>query len=92
MRQVHGQETAGEMLRRAAEFAEQGQSRQAAEAATQAIELQPDLADAYYLRGREHFRLGEVEKSVADFEKLVQLRPRRAASLWELGISYYYAG
>ena len=90
--QVRGDDSAADLIRRAAEFSAAGKSREAVDAATRAIALQPDAADAYYLRGREHFRLGEVKKSVADFEKLVELRPARKASLWELGISYYYAG
>jgi lipoprotein NlpI len=90
--QVRGDDSPADFIRRAAEFSAAGKSREAVDAATRAISLQPGAADAYYLRGREHFRLGEIEKSVADFEKLVELRPARKASLWELGISYYYAG
>lgn len=88
---VRAADSAEEWLRQAAASAAQGASRRAVEAASRAIEIQPGRADAYYLRGREHFRLGEVQESVADFEKVVELNPRRAASLWELGISYYYA-
>ena len=50
------------------------------------------LATAYYLRGRENFRLGEIKKSVADFDKYVELRPRLESRQWERGIAYYYAG
>ncbi len=48
-------------------------------------------ADALYQRGRAHFQLGNVEQSVADFDRFVELRPSRERSLWERGISQYYA-
>jgi lipoprotein NlpI len=86
------QETAAQMLRRASEFAAEGKSAEAVSELSRAIELEPGSAPAYYLRGRENFRLGKIDASVADFEKLVALAPQREKSLWELGISYYYAG
>jgi lipoprotein NlpI len=43
-------------------------------------------------RGTEHFRAGNFEKSVADFDKFIELVPSQAAHHWQRGISLYYAG
>lgn len=49
-------------------------------------------ADAYYWRGRERFRRGEVAQSVQDFDRYVELRPDREPPQWERGIALYYNG
>ncbi len=90
--QVRAEDNPEAILAEAVELADQGRSNEAIERLNRVIELQPKLANAFYLRGRENFRAGKIQASVADFEKLVKLVPRRASSLWELGIAYYYAG
>lgn len=79
-------------LDEAARAAADGNSRKSVELATAAIKADAELASAYYLRGRENFRLGEIKRSVADFDKYVALRPRLESRQWERGIAYYYAG
>lgn len=69
-----------------------GNSQRAAQLLDQAIEKDATLAFAYYLRGRERFRLGQIRPSVADFDRFVELRPNAESRQWERGISYYYAG
>jgi lipoprotein NlpI len=49
-------------------------------------------ARALHLRGEEHFRHARIAKSVADFDRQVQLQPNQAAEHWQRGIAYYYAG
>ena len=46
----------------------------------------------YVSRGMERFRVNEISASIEDFERAAELSPRLRASLWQLGISYYYAG
>ncbi|MCO6455774.1 MAG: tetratricopeptide repeat protein [Pirellulaceae bacterium] len=70
----------------------QGRSEPAVRLLTEALAADPKLADAWYLRGRENFRLGRGEQSVADFDRYIQLRPELASRQWERGISCYYAG
>ena len=48
--------------------------------------------EAYYLRGRENFKAGSIDASLADFDKYVKLRPDLESRQWERGISDYYAG
>ena len=65
-RGVRATDQAVSQLIEAQQLASQGESGRAVELATQALELDPQLADAYYLRGRERFRLGEIAGSVAE--------------------------
>jgi lipoprotein NlpI len=46
---------------------------------------------AYYYRGRERFRTGDVDGSIADFDMTAKLAPERERELWERGLSHYYA-
>ncbi len=59
---------------------------------SEAIGQNRELARAFYLRGREQFRLGNIEAAVEDLDRYVDLRPRVESSQWERGIAYYYAG
>jgi lipoprotein NlpI len=45
-----------------------------------------------HLRGEEHFRRGRISQSIADFDRQIQLQPRREAEHWQRGIALYYAG
>jgi lipoprotein NlpI len=87
-----GQETAEDSLQKAAQAAQRGQSEQAIAILTDLIAGDSKQADAWYLRGREHFKAGKIKESVADFDKFVELKPNLASRQWERGISYYYAG
>ena len=84
-------EAADELFDQAQAAAARGASEQAVELASAAIAKDSRLALAYYLRGREHFRLGKIKESVADFDQLVKLRPALESRQWERGIAFYYA-
>ena len=79
-------------LQQATQFALRGQHTEAIQRLTEIITKSPQTADAWYLRGQEHFRAGKINESVADFDKYVELRPKSESQQWERGISYYYAG
>ena len=42
-------------------------------------------------RGEEHFRHARIARSIADFDRHLQMQPDRAAEHWQRGIAYYYA-
>lgn len=88
---VMGQE-AEQLLQQATEAGQRGEHERSIRLFTQAIEGHPNLAIAWYLRGRENFRTGHIDESVADFDRYVQLEPAAENRQWERGISYYYAG
>ena len=79
------------LLDQATAAANRGRSAEAVRLASQAIDRNPQLADAFYLRGRERFRLGKVDESVTDFDRYVALKPQVESRQWERGIAYYYA-
>jgi len=56
------------------------------------LELEPDSAEAFDQRGSQHFMLGHISQSIADFDRSIQLRPEQEPRHWKRGISYYYAG
>src|SRR5437870_13358149 len=51
-------------LSQALKAAQENKSQEAVALLSDVIKEQPDLADAYYWRGREQFRIGEIEKSL----------------------------
>ena len=114
-----------DLVKQVGEAIQAGRTNQALTIATQAIDLQPTNAQAWFLRGRLHahlqnhtnaiadldravkldarpiffqhrgteqFRAGHFDKSVADFDKFIELAPTQAAQHWQRGISLYYAG
>jgi lipoprotein NlpI len=84
--------SASESLKQATQAVQQGNYEQAVDHLNDAIRQEPKYALPYYLRGRANFCLGNIKKSVADFDKYVQLEPAAESRQWERGISYYYAG
>src|SRR5687768_14733183 len=81
-----------DLLQQATQAAQRGEHRQAIDRLTAAIKANPQQPLPLYLRGREHFRAGQVAESVADFDRYVELLPSAENQQWERGISYYYAG
>src|SRR5207245_2257406 len=49
-------------------------------------------ADAWQRRGEEHFKLANIDRSLSDFDKFLELRPDARPGHWQRGISLYYAG
>lgn len=55
---------------------------------TQAIELTPNDADAYYNRGYSYCAIGEFEKAIADFDRVTELKPNDADGYYIRGYAY----
>lgn len=70
----------------------QSDSAGAVKALDSMIELRPEIPRLYYLRGVANFEVRNFRQSVADFDQLIKLEPRRSDELWERGISCYFAG
>ena len=58
----------------------------------QVIKLDPRLPDAWQNRGSEHFKLGHLKESIADFDRFIELVSSQALHHWQRGISCYYVG
>lgn len=81
-----------ELLGQATRAAVQQKHEQAIEILNDLLKKDSSVAIAYYVRGQENFRVGNIKRSVADFDKYVELEPKAESRQWERGISYYYAG
>jgi lipoprotein NlpI len=81
-----------ELVRQATAATTAGESRKAVELWSRVLAADGKRAEAFYWRGRERFKLGEIDESMADFDEFARLRPERERELWERGICYYYAG
>jgi lipoprotein NlpI len=81
-----------QLLQQATQAAQRRDHERAIRLLSQFLEARPKHPIAWYLRGRENFRAGQIEQSVADFDKHVELNPQEANRQWERGIAYYYAG
>ena len=86
------QESVDVLLSRAGQAIDAGDSREAVAHLNKLLETQPEHAAAYYLRGRELFRLGEINKAAADFDRYVKQNPAAESRQWERGIADYYNG
>jgi lipoprotein NlpI len=58
---------------------------------TAEIDKSPKTVDLYSRRGDAHFFRGQFAEAVADYEKMVELKPDLDASHWRKGIAYFYA-
>lgn len=59
---------------------------------TRVLQRDPSVAMAWYLRGRDRLRAGQIAEAIADFDEFLKRRPEAENQLWERGIAYYYAG
>jgi lipoprotein NlpI len=73
-------------------LAELGQREAAITNYTRAIMIEPTSARLRMQRGSEHFRLGNIAASVADFDEANRLDKDWIPKNWQRGIALYYAG
>jgi tetratricopeptide (TPR) repeat protein len=66
-------------------LARKGQPDEAMAHFEQAINLQPDYAEAYYNRGNVLYAKGRIDEAIADFEKSLQIQPKDADAHTGLG-------
>ena len=72
---------------RARAYSALGQHAEAIGECDRLLAIDPASIAALELRGDEHFRRGEFEKSVADFDRAIELEPRLGREHWKRGIS-----
>ena len=60
--------------------------------ADEVVAAQPKSANLYVMRGMIHFQAGDIDRSITDFDRSIELDPRSKPYLWQRGISLYYAG
>jgi tetratricopeptide (TPR) repeat protein len=77
-------------------FAEQEDLNTAIACYTEAIQLEPDYAEAYYRRGVAHGQLDTPRRSheneIADYTKAIELKPDLAEAYIGRGVAFYNTG
>lgn len=84
--------TAKEHLTSGNDYFEQDDLEQAIAEYTQAIELDPNYALAYYNLGVAHNDLGELEEAIADYSQVIEIDPTYAEAYNNRGHVYYQLG
>ena len=64
----------------------QGDYRGAIADYDRAIELRPDYAEAYYLRGSAKMGLGDYRGAIADYDRAIELDPKDAGAYYDRGM------
>ena len=59
---------------------------------TTAIDLNPDLTEAYYNRGNAYKNKGEFDTAIQDYTKAIDLNPEDADVYYNRGVAYYRKG
>jgi tetratricopeptide (TPR) repeat protein len=54
----------------------------------QAIKIQPDFYEAYYLLGEAYIELGRLEEAIETLDRAIQLRPDDSTAHFKLGLAY----
>ncbi len=80
-----------QLLDQARQAAAGNNHAQAVELLDQAIAIDGGNADLFRERGRTNFQAGRIKASVKDFDRVAELAPALEKTLWERGISLYYA-
>ncbi|MDX9701433.1 MAG: tetratricopeptide repeat protein [Candidatus Auribacterota bacterium] len=70
----------------------QGEYKKAIESCNKALELNPDFANVYSLRGRAYTYSGEYEKAIMDFDTALRLNPDYILAHFFIGSAYAESG
>lgn len=82
---------AREALARAVAHERAERYEQAEAAYTRAIEAGAASYEIFNRRGMARFRLADIDGSIEDFDRAIEMEPRYEPYHWQRGISYYYA-
>ena len=58
----------------------------------EAVELNPNYADAYFNRGRTYLRLGDDDHAISDFTLIIHPNSRKASTYFWRGLAYFAKG
>lgn len=70
----------------------QGKFQQAVDFLNDAVKLDSATDELLRMRGQAQFKNGDIDASLKDFDRVAELAPNLEKTLWERGISHYYAG
>ena len=85
-------ESAAEAFAKGNSFLDHNDLRSAISAFTDAIRLDPQHVETYYLRGLAYAKSGELDKAIADYTEAIHLDPKYAAAYQRRGMAYEKKG
>ncbi len=81
-----------ELLKKGVGFAEKGKYVDAIKEFDKAIEINPNNANAFFIRGFTYFHKGDSNKALIDFNKAIELKPDYADAYNGRGVVYANKG
>ncbi len=57
----------------------------------ESVDFNPQMPNPLVRRGMAHFKLGQIEAAIQDFDQAEHLDRRLTPYLWQRGLAYYYA-
>ncbi len=89
---AHGETVQPKELTKAVYLIKSGDHELAISFCSEALEENPELTQAYYLRGYAYFQLNRFEEAIEDFSHTLRLNPEYADAYYYRGICYRKAG
>ncbi len=77
-----------DIVRAALQQQQQGRYEDAVQSLTRSIALNPDFAEAYYLRGTSYAVLEDLDSAIADLQLATRKKPDWDRAWWALGTMY----
>ena len=77
-------------LDRGSRYGRNGVYHRAIEDFTGSIELDPDIAEAWYSRGCSWYEVGELEKSIVDLTRAIELSPTTGLYYGQRSLVYHF--
>lgn len=69
-------------------YFQKGQYEQAICALNEALEIDPNSADAHYRRGFVYRQLGQYDKAISDYSKAIEMNPRHPDAYFDRAVAY----
>jgi tetratricopeptide (TPR) repeat protein len=89
---VSGSDTVNLLLARAERFAKEDDLDLAANIVAAAVEMAPDDAEAWHLKGKIEFLRKDYKAAIDDFKRALEHDPRHYDALSDLGVAYEATG
>ena len=89
---LNNPQSASDFVAKGAVVSEQGNNSQAIEAYSQAIDREPNHAEAYYQRANARYDQGDLPGAIADYTKVIDINPEHVVAYYQRGVSRYNQG
>ncbi len=91
-KEQQAQNDASQYFEQANTLCMQGEYEKAIDSCTRALELTPEFANGYTLRGRAYANLGQYKKALTDFDTALRLNPDYILTHFFMGNTYAEMG